>query len=428
MPSILHPFTSKKLLGIGERLPGKTWETCTYLDYNATTPIWPEVARAMTPFVNEHFGNPSSGHAFASPCREAIARAREHVGTMLGCDASEVTFTSCGSESDNWAIEAAVRAFRASIGDLKAKPKIVATSIEHPAVIEYLKSMEAYGELTYELVGVDDEGIVCVDDIAKAIDANTCLVTVMHANNETGAMQPVKEIADVARARGVLVHTDAAQSCGKVAVKVDELGVDMVTIVGHKIGAPKGVGALYVRSGTDLGGTKPFYGGGQESGRRAGTENVIHIVGLGKACEIVERERDECPKHLKAMRDDLQKRLVEALGGADGSGVRINGPADDAKRLPNTLNIGIKGLLASIALIELGDVLAASAGAACHTADAAAAGGATVSDVLKAMNVPMEFAVGTLRLSVGRHTTKADIERGASLLIEAARRQNAGAR
>ena len=414
--------------GIASRLPGKTHDACVYLDYNATTPIWPEVARAMAPFLFEHFGNPSSGHAFATPCREAIATARASVGAMLGCDASEVTFTSCGSESDNFAIEGAVRAFRAKNGKKGRVPKVVATEIEHPAVIEYLKQMAAFGELAYELVGVDAEGVVRVEDVLAAVDENTCLVTVMHANNETGAIQPVAAIAAAARKRGVLTHSDAAQSCGKVSVKVDELGVDMVTIVGHKIGAPKGIGALYIRNGVDLGGAKPFYGGGQESGRRAGTENVLHIVGLGKACEIVERERDECPRHMQAMRDELQKRLVDALGGADGSGVRINGPTDNAKRLPNTLNIGIKGMLASIALIELGDLLAASAGAACHTHDAAASGAATVSSVLKAMDVPMEYAVGTLRLSVGRHTTKADIERGAALLIEAARRQNAGAK
>ena len=306
-------------------------------------------------------------------------------------------------------------------------PKIVTTAIEHPAVIEHLKAKAAFGELTYELVGVDEEGLVNADDVIDAIDENTCLVTVMHANNETGAIQPVAEIARRARERGVLTHTDAAQSAGKVPVKVDALGVDMATIVGHKIGAPKGVGALYIRRGTDLGDAKPFYGGGQESGRRAGTENVLHIVGLGKACEIVEREMDTCPKHLKAMRDDLQKRLVDALGGTDGSGVRVNGPRDDDKRLPNTLNIGIKGLLASITLMELSELLAASAGAACHTPDAATSGGATVSSVLEAMNVPMEYAVGTLRLSVGRHTVERDIERGAALLIDAAKRQNAGA-
>lgn len=415
-----------KHAGIGEPLSGDIFERCTYLDYNATTPIWPEVASAMAPFLFEHFGNPSSGHAFAAPCRDAISAARHSVATMLGCGDGEVMFTSCGSESDNFAIDAAVRAFRKKRGAGKT-PKVVATAIEHPAVIEHLKAMADFGDLTYELVGVDSEGLVRVEDVVKAMDEDTCLITVMQANNETGAIQPVAAIASEAKKRGILMHTDSAQSCGKIPVKVDELGVDMVTIVGHKIGAPKGIGALYIRDGTDLGGAKPFYGGGQESGRRAGTENVLHIVGLGKACEIVEREMDTCPKHLKEMRDDLQRRIVEALGGADGSGVRINGPSDESLRLPNTLNIGIKGLLASITLMELGELLAASAGAACHTPDAAAAGAATVSSVLEAMDVPMDYAIGTLRLSVGRHTTKADIERGAALLIEAAKRQNAGA-
>ena len=414
--------------GIGEPLRGETFDRgCVYLDYNATTPIWPEVAAEMAPFLFEHFGNPSSGHAFAAPCRDAIALARRRVATMLGCKDDEVVFTSCGSESDNFAIDGAVRAWRAKQpGTSTAKPKVVATAIEHPAVIEHLKAKAEFGDLTYELVGVDDEGVVRVEDVTRAMeDENVCLVTVMQANNETGAIQPISEIAAEAKKRGILMHTDSAQSCGKIPVKVDALNVDMVTIVGHKIGAPKGVAALYIREGTALGGAKPFYGGGQESGRRAGTENVLHIVGLGKACEIVEREMGECPAHLKAMRDDLQKRLVDALGGPDGSGVRINSPADDAKRLPNTLNIGIKGMLASISLMELSGAMAASAGAACHTGDvtAAAGGAATVSSVLEAMHVPMEYAIGTLRLSVGRHTTRKDIEMGAALLIEAARRQ-----
>lgn len=412
-------------------MSGETFKRgCVYLDYNATTPIWPEVASEMAPFLFEHFGNPSSGHAFATPCRDAIALARARVATMLGCESDEVMFTSCGSESDNFAIDGATRAFRKKRG-AGAKPKVVATAIEHPAVIEHLKAKAEFGELTYELVGVDDEGVVRVADLARAMDdKNTCLVTVMQANNETGAIQPIAAIAAEAKKRGILIHTDSAQSCGKIPVKVDELNVDMVTIVGHKIGAPKGVAALYIRKGTDLGGAKPFYGGGQEHGRRAGTENVLHIVGLGKACEIVEREKVSGPKHMKAMRDDLQRRLVSALGGSDGSGVRINSPADDAKRLPNTLNIGIKGMLASVTLMELSDAMAASAGAACHTADASAAvsGGATVSSVLQAMRVPMPYAIGTLRLSVGRHTTPKDVERGAAFLIESARRQNAGAK
>jgi cysteine desulfurase len=415
--------------GIGEPLRGEIFDRgCVYLDYNATTPIWPEVAAEMAPFLFEHFGNPSSGHAFATPCRDAVALARRRVAAMLGCKDDEVVFTSCGSESDNFAIDGAVRAWRAKRRGTSsdAKPKVVATAIEHPAVIEHLKAKAEFGELTYELVGVDDEGVVRVEDVTRAMeDENVCLVTVMQANNETGAIQPIAAIAAEAKKRGILIHTDSAQSCGKIPVKVDALNVDMVTIVGHKIGAPKGVAALYIREGTDLGGAKPFYGGGQESGRRAGTENVLHIVGLGKACEIVEREMDECPAHLKAMRDDLQKRLVDALGGPDGSGVRINSPKDDAKRLPNTLNIGIKGMLASISLMELSGAMAASAGAACHTGDVAAAAGgaATVSSVLEAMAVPMDYAVGTLRLSVGRHTTQKDVEMGAALLIEAARRQ-----
>ena len=406
---------------IGSRLPGATHDTCVYLDYNATTPIFPEVAAAMEPFLWEHFGNPSSGHAFAAPCRDAVAKARGQVATMLGCHPDEVVFTSCGSESDNHAIASAVDLFveqkRGEIGSYV--PHVVSTAVEHPAILEYLAAKAKANVLTYDLVPVDEEGLVDPKAVAAKVTSTTCLVTVMHANNETGAIQPVAECARLAREknRDVLIHTDAAQSCGKIPVKVNDLGVDMCTVVGHKIGAPKGVAALYVASGAPF--SKLLHGGGQEAGRRAGTENVLHIVGLGAACELVEREKDVLPSHMSAMRDELLRRLELGLGDDDGSGVRVNGPIDGAKRLPNTLSVGIKGVSASQLLDVLKDDVAASAGAACHSGEAAA----SVSAVLRAMAVPEEYAIGTLRLSVGRHTCPADVENGAALVVDAARAQ-----
>lgn len=411
---------------IGSRLPGATHDTCVYLDYNATTPIFPEVAAAMEPFLWEHFGNPSSGHAFAAPCRDAIHKARGQVASMLGCDPTEVVFTSCGSESDNHAIASAVDLFvaknRSSDSKPNAtmnKPHVVSTAVEHPAILEYLAAKAKANELTYDLVPVNEEGLVDPKAVAAKVRSDTCLVTVMHANNETGAIQPVAECARLAREKNedVLIHTDAAQSCGKIPVKVNDLGVDMCTVVGHKIGAPKGVAALYVASAAPF--SKLLHGGGQESGRRAGTENVLEIVGLGAACELVEREKDILPSHMSAMRDELSRRLASGLGGDDGSGVRVNGPRDDAKRLPNTLSVGIKGVSASQLLDVLKDDVAASAGAACHSGEAAA----SVSAVLSAMAVPEEYAIGTLRLSVGRHTCPADVEKGAALVVDAARAQ-----
>ena len=402
---------------IGGKLQGATHDACVYLDYNATTPIFPEVAAAMEPFLWEHFGNPSSGHAFARPCKAAIDKARSQVSDMLGCEPDEVMFTSCGSESDNHAIASAVE--HAVVAHDIAVPHVVTCAVEHPAILEYLIAAEASGRLTYTAVGVDESGLVDPTEVAAAVTPDTCLVTVMHANNEVGAVQPVAEVAAAARAAkpNVLIHTDAAQSCGKVPVKVNDLGVDMCTIVGHKIGAPKGVAALYVKRGAPF--KKLLHGGGQEGGRRAGTENVLHIVGLGAACALVERESAVLPTHLAAMRDELQATLRRELGGEDGHGVRVNGPDDDAARLPNTLSVGVRGISASVLLGDLADKVAASAGAACHTGEAAA----SISSVLLAMNVPEEYAVGTLRLSVGRHTTPKDVEKGARLIVAAAKKQ-----
>lgn len=402
---------------IGSPLPSPTFRSCAYLDYNATTPIFPEVAAAMEPFLWEHFGNPSSGHAFAAPCKTAVDVARAQVARMLGCDPSEIVFTSCGSESDNHAIASAVEHARRA-RDIPI-PHVVTSAVEHPAILEYLIAARDRGELVFDAAPVDDAGVVSPSSVAALVRDDTCLVTVMHANNEVGAIQPVAAIAAAARAvnPNVIVHTDAAQSCGKVPVKVRDLAVDYATVVGHKIGAPKGVAALYVRDGAPF--AKLMHGGGQEGGRRAGTENVLHVVGLGAAAALVEDEADRLPSYMSACVAELRRRLEAELGGEDGAGIRVNGPENAADRLPNTLSVGVAGISASALLESLSEEVAASAGAACHTGEAAA----TVSGVLRAMRVPDEYAVGTLRLSVGRHTTIEDVEIGAEKIIAAAKAQ-----
>ena len=430
----LNRLGSRPTVGaIGAPLPNPLFRTCAYLDYNATTPVFPEVADAMAPFVWDHFGNPSSGHAFAEATRDAIAKARSQVATCVGCAPDEIVFTSCGSESDNHAIASAVEHFKSAARDDAEKkriPHVVASAVEHPAILEYLIAGERRGELTYTAVPVDGEGIVDPAAIGDAVTPNTCLVTLMHANNEVGAVQPVAAAARAARAKNasVLVHCDAAQSLGKIDVNVRDLEVDYLSIVGHKIGAPKGVAATVARRGAPW--HKLLHGGGQEGGRRAGTENVVHIAALGAACALIDAERDRLPKYMEACTDELRRVLLSELGaygeerdasGAGVSGVRFNGPADASRRLPNTVSVGIKGVSASVLLDALKDEVAASAGAACHSDTAAA----TISGVLVAMGVPEEYAVGTVRLSVGRHTTVEDVERGAARIVAAAKKQRA---
>ena len=420
---------------IGTSLPNPLFRTCAYLDYNATPPVFPEVARAMAPFVWDHFGNPSSGHAFASATRDAVAKARSQVATCVGCAPDEIVFTSCGSESDNHAIASAVEHFKrderngasGARGAETSVPHVVASAVEHPAILEYLIAGAERGELTYTTVPVNGEGIVDPAAVAAAVTPNTCLVTLMHANNEVGAVQPVAAAARAARAKNArtLVHCDAAQSLGKIGVNCRDLEVDYLTIVGHKIGAPKGVAATFARRGAPW--RKLLHGGGQESGRRAGTENVVHIAALGAACALIDAERDRLPKYMEACTDELRRVLRRELGAWSGEGegaedgVRFNGPAEASKRLPNTVSVGIKGVSASVLLDALRDDVAASAGAACHSGEAAA----SISGVLVAMGVPEAYAVGTLRLSVGRHTTVQDVERGAARIVAAAKKQRA---
>ncbi len=358
-----------------------------YLDYNATTPIDPRVADAMLPFLYDHFGNPSSSHAYGIAAKKGIEHARRQVAEMLGCGAEEIIFTSGGSEANNLAIKGTAFAQRNSGNH------IITTAIEHPAVLEVCAYLETQGfKVTY--VAVDDQGQVDLDELEKAITPDTILISVMHANNEVGTIQPVKQIAKIAHRHNIQLHTDAAQSIGKIPVRVDELDVDLLSIAGHKLYAPKGIGALYIRTGTEL--EKIMHGAEHEGNLRAGTENVLEIAGLGQACELVSQNLEEYTQHMAAMRDRLQEKLLNEFPWA-----RINGSME--QRLPNTLNISFRNIEANTILSELSAV-AASAGAACHAEQV------DVSHVLEAMQVPLDYAMGTIRFTVGRMTTANEID------------------
>jgi cysteine desulfurase len=373
-----------------------------YLDYNATTPVAREVAEAMTPFLYEHFGNPSSTHPYGVVAKRAVETARAQVAASLGCQVVEVAFTSGGTESNNYAIKGAALSRRGRGNH------IITSAVEHPAVIEVCRWLETQG-FRITILLVDSYGMVDPADLEHAITPETILVSVMHANNEVGTIQPVAELAEIAHRAGALMHTDAAQSVGKIAVDVDALGVDLLSIAGHKVYAPKGIGALYVRSGIEL--TKHLHGAEQEGGRRPGTENVLEIVGLGAACELAQRELAKNVEHFKAMRDRLHQALLDELG-ADA--VRLNGHPE--QRLPNTLSLSFRGVEANTLLSEISEKVAASAGAACH------ADQVDVSAVLEAMQVPTEWAMGTVRFSVGRATSREEIDEAAWVVLEAVRR------
>jgi cysteine desulfurase NifS/selenium donor protein len=366
-----------------------------YLDYNATTPIAGEVAAAMRPFLEGCFGNPSSSHRYGIEARRAVERARRQVAELLGAEPDEIVFTSGGSEANNTAI-------LGTVWTLKDRGRhIVTSSIEHPAVTEVCRFLEGEGWRITRLP-VDATGRVDPADVERALSSETILVTVMHANNEVGTIQPIAEIARRAHARGVRVHTDAAQSVGKIPVRVDALGVDLLSIAGHKLYAPKGIGALYIRRGTAL--AKLIHGASHEQDRRAGTENVLEIVGLGAAAEIAARDLERNATHMRSMRDRLHQALATHVPG-----MHPNGHPD--ARLPNTLSVSFPGLEANTILDEL-DEVAASAGAACH------ADQITISHVLTAMGVPERTAMGTIRLSVGRETTAEEIDRAARRIVE----------
>jgi cysteine desulfurase len=371
-----------------------------YLDYNATTPHDPEVIEAMRPFLEEEFGNPSSSHYYGAKPRQAVIQAREQVASLLNCRPEEIIFTSGGTESNNQALKGVAEAFR------DKGNHIVTSQIEHPAILQVCARLEKDGcEVTR--LSVDQQGLVSVSDVAEAVKANTILITIMHANNEVGSIQPISEIAQIARERDILLHTDAAQSVGKIPCEVDTLGVDLLSVAGHKIYAPKGVGALYIRDGLKL--THLMQGAGQEFGVRPGTENVLGIVGLGKACEIAQRNLEANRSHMQQMRDRLYEGIKKECRH-----VRLNGHPEN--RLPNTLSLSFRDLEANRILDRIAPGVAASAGAACHSDTV------EISEVLEAMRVPLDWAKGTLRLTTGRNTTADDIDRAVQLISEAVKR------
>jgi len=371
-----------------------------YLDYNATTPIHPDVAAAMRPFLDSNFGNPSSSHGYGIAARETVDRARQQTAQMLDCRETEVVFTSGGTESDNYALKGYAWANR------ERGNHIITSAIEHPAILNVCRFLETKGfEITY--VAVDNSGMVQPDDVAKSIRNGTILISIMHANNEVGTIQPIREISELARASKIALHTDAAQSIGKIPCMVEELGVDMLTVAGHKLYGPKGVGALFVREGIEL---EPLlHGAGHEHGRRASTENVMEIAGLGKACELIMQSGTAKYEHLLCLRDRLYQQL-----SAKVPGLRRNGHPQLC--LPNTLNISFAGINASDLMAELRDKVAVSAGAACHD------NSVEISYVLQAMAVPPEWAAGTIRLSLGLPTTETEIDTAVDLLSAAVKK------
>ncbi len=363
-----------------------------YLDYNATTPIDPRVAEAMQPYLTTFFGNPSSSHVFGQQTKKAVEEARKQVAEILHCHPDEIIFTSGGSESNNFAIKGAAFALR------EKGNHIITSSIEHPAVLEVCAFLEKNGfNVTY--LPVDQHGMVSVEEVEKALTPQTILISIMHANNEIGTIQPIAEISEIAHRRNILIHTDCAQSMGKIPVWVDELNVDLLSVAGHKLYAPKGIGALYVRRGLKL--QKQMHGADHERNWRAGTENVLEIVGLGKACALVGQEFESSVAHLKSMRDLLESALLGKFPSAKRNG-------HPEKRLPNTSSISFKGLEANTIISELSETIAASAGAACHSENV------EVSSVLEAIHLPLEYAMGTIRFSVGRFSTREEVERAVS--------------
>ncbi len=371
-----------------------------YFDFNATTPIAPEVLEAMLPYLREQFGNPSSAHSLGRKAAEAIAEARERIAALIGARSGEIVLTGCATEATNLALIGAALAMP------PGKRHLVISAVEHPAVMTPAQHLRKQGwELT--VVPVDGTGRVSVQAVADALRTETALVSVMHANNEVGTMQPIESIAELTRQRGILLHTDAAQSVGKVALTVDALGVDLLSLAGHKFYAPKGVGALYVRTGTPL--QAVLFGAEQEGGLRPGTENVAGIVGLGAAAALAQQDLPQLTDELCRRRDLLHELLARQIPG-----LLLNGHLEE--RLPNTLNVSFPGVSGRALLHAVGDSVAASVGSACHSERDA------VSGVLAAMGIDAARAAGAVRLSVGRTTREEDVHYAADCLAAAWRR------
>jgi len=364
-----------------------------YLDHNATTMIDPQVIKAMESFMNT-FGNPSSSHVLGKEAKDALEKARQDVAELIGAQASEIVFTSGGTESNNTVIKGIV--------DLKEPEKnhIIISAIEHPSILNPASYLMELG-VEVSIVKVSRNCLIDPEDVKKEIRPNTKLISIMLANNETGTIQPIKEIAQIGKEFGIPVHTDAAQAVGKIPVNVTELGIDLLTIAGHKLYAPKGIGALFIKKGVKI--TPLLHGGGQEEGRRSGTENVIMAVALGTACKLAKNRLKEDISHIKKLRDKLQKLLFQHI-----EGIVLNG--DPEKRLPNTLNISVPGIPGEKILEKIPQLIA-STGSACHE------GKNKISHVLSAMGVPEEVAIGALRLSLGRSNTEEQINTAAELII-----------
>lgn len=370
-------------------------ENPIYLDYNATTPIDLEVAQEMNRFITSHFGNPSSSYEIGRINKDAINQARKQVADLINATPDEIIFTSCATESNNLAI----------LGILKAQKgkHIITSAIEHPAIIEVCKYLETLGyEISY--IPVDSSGSVNPQDVETAIRPDTALITIMHANNEVGTIQPIGEIAALARKHNIIFHTDAAQSVSKIETDVSKLGVGLLTIAGHKLYAPKGIGALYIKKGVKI--QNIMFGANQEKGIRPGTENVIHIIALGKACEIARRDFDKNQQTMFFTRN----RLLEGLKSSLGDMFTINGNLSIA--LPNTLSIAFNNVEAHTLVSLIGKEIYLSTGSACH------ANSIDISSVLKAMNVDLKVAAGTVRISTGKYTTNDEIDRAVEIFTK----------
>ena len=377
--------------------------TLIYLDHNATTPVAQEVVAAMMPYLQEEFGNPSSGYWLGTKAKEGVEQARKEVASLLGCQNHEVIFTSGGSESNNMVLKGLI--------DFKNPEKfhIITSAVEHPAILNpALFLMEIGVKVT--ILPVNHFGQVDPEDVQKAILPNTTLITIMLANNETGTLQPIKEISKIAQEYDIPVHTDAAQAIGKIEVKVNELGVNFLTVAGHKLYSPKGIGALFIREGQYI--TPLIHGAGQESGKRAGTENVTLAVGLGAACRIAKERFKDNYKKMDMLRNRLQDLMFEGLDG-----LVLNGHPKE--RLPNTLNVAIPGLDGGQILEGLPSIMA-STGAACHDKTV------KLSHILAAMAVPPEIGMGALRLTVGRDNTMEQMDEAARLIIDQVNRMRDG--
>jgi len=372
-----------------------------YLDYNATTPIDPEVVEEMLPFIHGSFGNPSSSYAIGKKNKEAVNKARIQVADLLNADPGEIIFTSGGTESNNHAIRGIAFANRD-----KGK-HIITSAIEHPAVTEVCDYLYSLGfEITY--LPVDRNGKTDPKDVEDAICPDTVLITIMHANNEVGTIQPIEEIGEIAGKHNVAFHTDAAQSVGKIETDVRKLGVDLLTIAGHKLYAPKGTGALYLKKGTKI--ENLMFGAGQEKGLRPGTENVPYIVALGKACEIAKRDFDRNVKKMSTTKERLFNGLKDKLGDR----VMVNGEFSDT--LPNTLSVAFEKTEAHALTSLISEELFISTGSACH------ADSIEISSVLKAMNVERMTAAGTVRISTGKFTTIDEIDRAVDIITHAVKK------